>query len=237
MSTKDKAVQKTEDQPVVKVESKVAPVTQSYVSAILEATKQKFLAVNAGMDLDFVNMGESLKLNKKGIFVLRSDETQTFGDTLDVVIAKGEIRYMLWGAEKTPEAGTLLVSEKTPEAGQEMLEKLFIEFPEYEERYNVADIKINYAACVVPINTITPDETPEVYILFFPQTGSYSFGHYAMGVFKGDKSKGIPKNTGVNAVITRVGNKEDQGKDNKSYLAYTFESIGMFNPEDFGIKQ
>lgn len=233
-----KEIQNVQTAEVAKVENKVAAVpTASYIAALLEAEKQAFLTVNMGMELDYVRVGESLKMNKKGVFVLRNDETTEFGDALDVVVARGETRYMLWGKKGSPEDGQIVVAEKTIEKGREMLQEFIDATPGAEARYSPEDVKINYVASVVMTQDIGPDKEPSVYLLFFPQTGAYSFGQYAQRVFKGDKSKNIPRHTGVNQVITRISNKEEQGAGTDTYLAYTFESVAMFKPEDFGIKQ
>jgi len=208
--------------------------TTSYVAQIMKAEQEAFKAVNADMDFDFVRMGESLKMNKKGVFVLRNDETVEFGDTLDVVIAKGETRYMLWGVKGSPEDGQIIVAEKTQEEAAQKLTEYFEAVPGASERYSIVDIKINYAAYTVLVDSIKED--PAIYILFFPQTGAYSFGQYASRLFKGDKSKSIPKHTGINAVITRITNKEEKGSGSDTYLAYVFEAVAMFNPADFGIE-
>jgi len=221
---------------VVAAPSAVAVVKKNYITAMLEATKAKFMEVNEGLDLDFVRLGQWLKLNKKGQFVLSADEEESFGDTLDVVVAKGETRYMLWGAKKSPEDGELIVAEKTLAEAETLLTEWLANNPDptAASRYELSDIKISYLAYVVMVSTITAEDMPEVYLMSFPQTGSYSFGQYAMSVFKGDKTRGIPRNSGVNTVVTRISNKEEKGR-NESYLAYTFEVVGKFVPADYGI--
>src|SRR5690554_6201170 len=69
----------------------------SYITAILEETKRGFLEANAGMDFDFVRMGEWLTVNKKGNFVEKEDENISYGDAVDVVFGYGEQRWSLWG--------------------------------------------------------------------------------------------------------------------------------------------
>ena len=93
----------------------VAVANQSYISRMLEERRQGFMEANAGMDLDYVRMGEWLKLNKKGNFVEKDDESVSYGQTIDVVVGHGEQRWTLWGKDNTPEKGELITAEKTQE--------------------------------------------------------------------------------------------------------------------------
>jgi len=213
----------------------LADVPQNYIAGMLEETKRRFLEINAGMDLDFVRIAQWLKINKKGDFVLRNDENENFGDTLDVIIAQGEQRHLLWGLKKSPEEGELIVAEKTSEDAERILESWLEASPERRERYSIDDINLCYLAYVVPVATLTPGDMPEIYILSFPQTGTISYGQYAAALMRGVKSKGIPKWTGIAQVVTRIGTETKKGKADE-YLSYTFEAVGMFKPEEFGIK-
>ena len=215
----------------------LAPAPKNYITAVLEATKDQFLAANAGMDLDYVRIGEHLKMNKKGQFVLRSDENMVFGDSIDVVVAMGEQRYMLWGKDGSPEKGELIVAEKTREEAEKLLVSFLTIKPEAAERYTLNDIQLRYLAYVVPTNTLKPEEVPEVYLVSFAQSDTYGFGNYAKEIFRGNKDKGIKKGSGVNTVITRFTTAERATKDGNSYLGIDFSVVGPFNPEDFGIKQ
>ena len=214
----------------------LADVPQNYIAGMLEATRRKFLEINAGMDLDFVRIAQWIKMNKKGDFVLRNDEDTNFGDTLDVIIAQGEQRHLLWGLKASPEEGELLVAEKTSEEAERILEAWLESSPERRERYSIDDIKLCYLAYVVLVSTLTPEDMPEIYIISFPETGTISYGQYAALLMRGIKSKGIPKWTGIAQVVTRIGTETKKGKSNDEYLAYTFEAVGMFKPEEFGIK-
>lgn len=212
-------------------------VKKNPIAVMLESAKQQFMDVNAGMDLDFVRMGEHIKINKKGTFELRSDDTVKFGDTIDVVIALGEQRHTLWGKKDTPENGELICMEKTYEEAVAQLQEFLSLRPEAAERYSVGDIQLRYLAYLVPVEALGGDEIPDVYLLSLAQSDTYGFAAYAKGLFRGDKNKGIPKNSGVNSVITRLTTEERDVKGSTdTYLGVKFEAVGPFKPEDYGIK-
>ncbi len=236
-TTKEETTKEETTKEVTKVENQVAEVKKTYITEMLESTKQKFTEVNAGLDLDFVRMGEFLKVNKKGNFVLRSDETASFGDTMDVVIAMGEQRHTLWGKKDSPEDGEIITMARTFEEAEQELQEFLELKPEAAERYSKNDIQLRYLAYIVPVNTIAADDMPDVYLLSLPQGDTYGFAAHAKSVYRGNKDKGVPKGTGVNAVVTRLTTEERKVKNNTdTYLGIKFEIIGKFNPADYGIK-
>lgn len=239
----------TENQTVENKEA-VAPATQestevaktnvgtSYVAALLEQSKREFLEVNAGMDLDYVRVGEWLKLNKKGNYVESGDENVSYGDTVDVVVAQGEQRYMLWGADGSPEKGQIITAEKTREEAEEALGYFLSENPEAASRYANEDIQLRYLAYLVPVSTLKPDETPLIYIFDLPKGDTIGWGKYAKAIFDGKfKTLGIPRKTPVNRVVTRFTSEERKNNNNESYLGTKFEPVGLFNPADYGIEE
>jgi len=211
-----------------------------FVTQMLDSIKEEFLAVNAGLDMDFVRMAQMVKLNKLGKFVLaRDEEGPDFGDTLDIVIAQGEQRWSLWGLEESPEAGQLIVAEKTQEEAAAKLGAWLMENPERTERYSVSDIQLRYMAVFVRVDTLAEafknEESPEIYMLPIATTDTYEYGGYAMELFKGKyKPIGIPSKTAVSAVVTRISSKEKKRGNNK-WVGLIFQPVGIFNPADYGI--
>lgn len=216
----------------------VVAAPQNYITVLLENVKHQFLEANAGLGLDYVRMGEYLKINKKGNFVLRVNEEQSFGDTLDVVVGAGETRYMLWGKKDTPEDGQLICVEQTEEEAKEVLAAWLEQNPEAQERYALNDIQLRYLAYIVRVEDLGPDSIPEVYLLPLSPTDTLGFGSYARLVYKGDKNIGIPKGCGVNRVITRMTTEERKKEGGtETFLGIKFSAVGMFKPEEFGIQQ
>lgn len=214
------------------------PANSNYVAALLEQSKQEFLEVNAGMDLDYVRVGDWLKLNKKGNYVEAADDTVSYGDSIDVVVAQGEQRYMLWGADGSPEKGQIITAEKTREEAEAALGAYLAENPEAASRYNHEDIDLRYLAYIVPVSTLQPEESPLIYIFDFPKGDTIGWGKYAKAIFDGKfKQIGIPRKTGVNRIVTRFTSEERTNGNNESYLGTKFEPVGLFNPADYGLVQ
>lgn len=210
----------------------------NYVVQMMQAVQQEFLEANAGMDLDYVRAGEWLKLNKKGNYVESADDTVSFGDTLEVVVAQGEQRYMLWGADGSPEAGEIVTAEPNREDAEAALGAFLSQNPDAASRYTNDDIKLRYLAYVVPVQTLQPDEMPQVYLIDFAQGDTIGWGKFAQAVFKGKfKQIGIPPKTPVNRIVTRFTSEERKNGANETYLGTKFEPVGLFNPADYGIDE
>lgn len=227
---------------VVKVENQVAevPRTANYIVQVLQNIKDDFVNINEGMDFDFVNIGTWLSVDKKGNFVVRDQDKvvlSDFGDTLDVVIGKGEKRYMLWGDSESPEDGVLIAVNQNQEAAIQQLEEFLEAHPEARERYNADSVKLTYLAYLVPIFTLSSgEEMPEIYLMAFSQTTTFSWGNYSKNIFLGKfKNLGIPARTAVNRVVTRLTTVEKTSKTNAStsWIGVKFDPVGMFEPEDY----
>lgn len=239
----------TETGEIVENNTAAAPATQNnavattkpgsnYVAVILEQTQREFLEANAGMDLDYVRMGDWLKLNKKGNYVEAADDTISYGESIDVVVAQGEQRYMLWGQDGSPEKGQIITAEKTREEAEAALDAWLMENPEAAQRYSHDDIDLRYLAYMVPVETLKPDETPLVYIFDFPKGDTIGWGKFAKAVFDGKyKALGIPRKTAINRIVIRFTSEERKNTSNESYLGTKFEPVGLFNPADYGITE
>lgn len=212
----------------------------AYIKQLLDGIKKDFMEQNAGLDMDFVYMGTWLVMNKKGNFVEKDDEAINYGDKIDVVIGQGEKRWSLWGMENSPEAGQLIVAHPEKEKAIELLTEWLEANPEAASRYSIEDLGLRYMAFVVPVNSLgKEDEMPKIYLMSFSPTNTLLWGRYAMKVFNGGfaKTAGIKARTGANRVITRLETEERKGQSNSiSYIGLTYNAVGMFNPEDFGIK-
>jgi hypothetical protein len=258
MSTEDtKAVDQGAVTPETKADSKaltndivqgqkqaLATVKPAYVTAVINAMQQQFLAVNEGLDLDFVYMGSWLVIDKKGIFVEKDTKDDpanriAYGDTIDVVIAKGEQRWSLWGHQDSKEDGQLIVAHKDKEQAIEMFRQWQAENPESGSEYTEDEVLLRYLAYVVPVETIKPGDFPKIYLFGFSPTATIAFGKWAFDkVFQGRYSNaGIPKGTGINRVVCRLTTSEKKKRDNASiqYIGIDFGAVGMFNPADYGI--
>ena len=245
MTTENTNVENQEEvkNEVAETEKKeVAVQSQSYIANILEETKQGFLEANAGMDFDFVHMGEWLTKNSKGDFIEKDDEIVNYGDSIDVVIGLGEKRYSLWGFDDTPEEGQLIVAERDQKDAYAAFESFLELNPEAAERYNYDDIKLRYMAMVVPVDSLKDGEFPQIYNVSLSPSDTIIFGRWAMSVFQGkglSKQVGIPRGNGVNKIVTRLKTVERQNPNNKAqkWIGIDFEPVGMFNPADYGITE
>ena len=207
----------------------------AYITQILDGVMSDFMAVNEGLDMDFVYMGSWLVVDKKGNFVEKDDETVKYGDHIDVVIGQGEKRWSLWGAQNSPEDGQLIAACKEKEDAEAMLTDWLQENPEAASRYSINDLELRYMAFVVPVDSIDPEGMPQIYLMSFAPTATIAFGKYAMKVYKGGyKTAGIKARTGVTSIVTRISTSEKKGKDPSiSWLGIDFEAMGMFNPADY----
>jgi hypothetical protein len=211
------------------------PAGSNYISMILEETKRGFVEANAGLDLDFVRMGDWLVIDSKGNFVEKDDDTIKYGDNLDVVVGYGEQRYSLWGHEGSPEEGQLIVAEPKREDALAALGQYLAENPEAAERYGEEDVKLRYMAYVVPVSTLTPDDFPKIYLMSFSQTDSFGWGRYAMNCFQGKyKAINVPSRTAANKVVTRLTTAERK-QESRKWIGIDFTPVGLFKPEDYGI--
>ncbi|MDD2960063.1 MAG: hypothetical protein PHR92_16390 [Lachnospiraceae bacterium] len=212
----------------------------AYITQLLQNTFEDFKKANDGLDLDFVYMGSWLVVDKKGDFVDKDDDTLKYKDHIDVVIGQGEKRWSLWGLQNSPEDGTLIVACKEKEDAIKQLTDWLAENPEASERYSVDDLELRYMASVVPVDAIAEsDGIPKIYIMSFAPTATIAYGKYAMNVFRGAYKKlGIPARTGLTSVVTRLSTEEQKSRKDASvsWLAITFEAMGLFNPEDYKAK-
>ena len=212
----------------------------TYITSLLANMMNDFIEANAGLDVDFVYMGNWLVVNKKGCFVEKDDETVNYGDHIDVVVGQGEKRWSLWGLQNSPEDGQLIVACREKADAEEMLTAWLNEHPEARERYSLDDLELRYMAFVVPVEAVAesvkdPDVIPRVYLMSFAPTATIAWGKNAMNVYSGKyKASGIKARTGVASVVTRFSTKEMKGKDpSVSWLGIEFEAMGMFNPEEY----
>jgi hypothetical protein len=241
MTTENKNQEAQEKNEVaVKKEGTVAAVNQgsNYISTILEETKRGFVEANAGLDMDFVRMGDWLTVNKKGNFVEKDNEEVSYGDSIDVVVGYGEQRWSLWGNEGSPEDSQLIVAEPKKEEAEAMLGQWLTDNPQAAERYAVEDIQLRYMAYVVPVESLQPDDFPNIYLMSFSPTDTIVFGRFAFDVFKGKyKVLNVPARTGVNKIVTRLTTTERKSRSNasQSWIGVDFKAVGVFKPEDYGI--
>lgn len=224
-------------------ETAVAETTQhgtAYITQLLNNTFEEFQKANDGLDLDFVYMGSWLLVDKKGDFVDKDDETIKYKDHIDVIIGKGEKRWSLWGLQNSPEDGQLIVACREKDDAVAQLNDWLQENPEAAERYSVEDLELRYMASVVPVDALADAEgIPKIYIMSFAPTATIAYGKYAMNVFRGAYKKlGIPARTGLTNVVTRLSTEEQKSRRDASvsWLAITFEAMGLFKPEDYNAK-
>lgn len=212
----------------------------AYITQLLNNTFEDFQKANDGLDLDFVYMGSWLVVDKKGDFVDKDDDTIKYKDHIDVIIGKGEKRWSLWGLQNSPEDGQLIVACREKEDAIAQLESRLQENPEAAERYSIDDLELRYMASVVPVDALADSEgIPKIYIMSFAPTATIAYGKYAMNVFRGSYKKlGIPARTGLTNIVTRLSTEEQKSRRDASvsWLAVTFEAMGLFNPEDYMAK-
>lgn len=215
------------------------PKNQNYITNVLKKIKNDFIEINDGLDFDFVTLGTWLYVSKKGNFITKDsngDPLVDFGDTLDVVIGKGEQRWMLWGGEKTPEANILIAAKRDKEEAIIDLENFLNEHPDARERYDANSLKFCYIAYLVPVMTLSSNEDiPDIYLMNFSTTNSYAWGNYAKNTYLGQfKQFGIPTRTAVNRIVTRM-TTEEKSNGNNSWIGLKFDPVGIFNPNDYNV--
>jgi hypothetical protein len=203
----------------------------SYVPQLVLKLKQDFEKANEGMGLDFVRMSTWLTFNSKGQFVEKDNEDVNYGDNVDVVIAQGEERFSLWGKEGTEEGGEMIVSAKTREEAETLFNDWIDANPSKGDSYSVTDIQSRYIAYVVPVISLSED-TPKIYIMGFSPTTKIAYGTWAFNVFNG-KFKGIPKNTPINTVVTKITTVSKTNKDKKNYIVLDFKAVELFSPDKY----
>ena len=209
--------------------------TQAYVTALFKKMQDEFLAVNADLDMDFVYMTTWLSIDSKGNFVEKSgdDVIENYKDEIDVVIAKGEQKFSLWGHEDSPEDGQLIVAEDTREEAEEVFKEWLELNPQAAERYDVSHIQSRYIAYIVPVASLT-DETPKIYTLGMAPTSKMAYGQWGFNLFKGSyKAKGIPKGSGINQVVTKITTVSKTNKQKQNYIALQFDAVELFKPEKY----
>lgn len=209
----------------------------AYITTLLNNTFEEFQKANDGLDLDFVYMGSWLVVDKKGDFVDRDDDSVKYKDHIDVIIGKGEKRWSLWGLQNSPEDGQLIVACREKVDAEQQLSAWLEENPEAAERYSLEDLELRYMASVVPVDALAEEDgIPKIYIMSFAPTATIAYGKYAMNVFRGAYKKlGIPARTGLTNVVTRLSTEEQKSRRDASvsWLAITFEAMGIFNPDDY----
>lgn len=207
----------------------------NYIVAMLEASTREFLEANEGMDLDYVRAGDWMKLTKKGNYIDKDTE-HSYGDSIDVVVGNGEQRFMLWGNEKSPEDGKLIVAEKNLDDAKVALANFLAAVPEAVDRYDESDISLRYLAMLVPVSELSPEDFPPIYMFDFPPGDTIGWGKFCKAVFTGKyKTLGIPARTPINQVVVRFTSEERKGDGNVEYIGTKFEVVGLFNPKDYGI--
>lgn len=215
------------------------PISSNYVTQMLNNIKEDFLAVNADMDFDFVNIGTWLYIDKKGNFVEKDANDaviENYGDHLDVVVGYGEQRWTLWGKKDTPEEGMLITAKRGREEAEEELLAFLQEHPEAQTRYDNKSLDLRYLAYIVPVVTLVPDGFPKIYLLSLPKTTTIQWGKYAQGIYLGKATKAlVPPRSGVNRVVTRMTTSE-KSSGNESWIGIDFEAVGLFDPRDYGIE-
>lgn len=211
----------------------------NYAEVMVAQVMRDFLVINEGLDLDYVRFGDYIRIDKKGKFFDSADESNVFGDTMDVVIIQGEQRYTLWGHEKSDYKGQLIASDRDESAARAAVDMwLMNEGERAQEHHSADDVELRYLAWVVPTTTIDPEAPPQVYLLSLPYTAAIGWGKYAMAVTAGKfKAIGVPPRSTVKHVVTRLSTESVNSKRDASisYLAVKFACIGKFDPTEFGI--
>jgi hypothetical protein len=215
------------------------PEASNYITKMMDSIKEDFLAVNDGMDFDFVNIGTWLYIDKKGNFVEKdANDTviENYGDQLDIVVGYGEKRWTLWGDSESPEKGVLITAKRDRAEAEEELMAFLQEHPDAQTRYDVKSLDLRYIAYVVPVVTLVPNDFPKIYLLGMPKTTTIQWGKYAQGIYLGKGVKAmVPSRTGVNRVVTRMTTSE-KSSGNDSWIGVDFEAVGLFDPRDYGIQ-
>ena len=227
MTTKlEEAAKNVESKEVaVKTENSAALIAKK-VGDIVERVRGDFLAANANLGLDFVYMANWITIDGKGKFCDASTETK-FGETIDVIIGKGEERFTLWGAEGTEFEGQLLIAESTIDLAYTKYAELKENNEAFAAAHSSDDIASRYLMQIVPVESISA-EVPEVFLIDLATTAKYTFGKFAAELYrKGNHAVGIPKLTPVSAVVTRLKTVDKTNANKQNYISIEFEAIEL----------
>lgn len=210
-----------------------------YIKAVVEAMKADFIAVNDGLDMDFVNFGEWLTIDKKGNYVEKDDANVSYGDTIDGIIVYGEQRWSVWGKDDTPESGQLLCAAQTQDLAEQQFSAWLMEHQDRATDYSLEDIRLRYFCQFVPVATLDPNDMPRIYLMSFsPSDTTRQYAPYARGLYMGKyKAAGIPSRTAPHMVVTRLITATQKNPNNasQSWVGNTFQPVGLFDPADYGM--
>jgi hypothetical protein len=234
------ADQGTDDLVAAQMAGAVTTTKKSAIAALIEGIMQEFQEVNDGIDADFVNIASWLVFDKKGNFIVKETKDKpvpvSYGDKIDVVVGIGEKRWQLWGNEGSPEDGKLITAKKEYAEAVAELTAWLEANPQAAERYNTNMLELCYLLFFVPVVTLGPSKLPKIYIMALSKTATTDWGNYMKAVFMGnyEDALGIPERTGVNKLVTRIATAE-KSSDKYEWLGQTFEPVGWYRPEDYGL--
>jgi hypothetical protein len=222
----EKVGESTEVKDVAVKSENPAAVIAKKVGDIVERVRGDFLAANANLGLDFVYLANWITIDGKGKFCDAATETK-FGETIDVIIGKGEERFTLWGAEGSEFEGQLLIAEGTIDEAYTK----YAEMKENNEAFAAAhssdDIASRYLMQIVPVESIK-SEVPEVFLIDLATSAKYAFGKFAAELYrKGNQPAGIPKMTPVSAVVVRLKTVDKTNANKQNYISIEFEAVEM----------
>ena len=222
---------KTNNEVVVKEETQPEVTSKNYAVALFKELLDDFKTVNQEFDMDFVYLTKWLSIDGKGNLVEKSNDEviHSYGDKIEVLIAKGEQKFSLWGEEDSPEDGELIVAENTREEAIEVFNSWIENNPHCAQRYNVDMIQSRYIAYVIPVESLK-DDMPKIYALGLAPTAKMAYGEWAVNLFSGAyKSKGMPKRTAISDVVVEISTISKTNKDKKSYVSLVFKPVEMFD--------
>jgi len=217
------------------VDTEVVSATEAFITKLVNAKREGFLKANEGLDLDFVYFTKWLSIDSKGNFVEKNgnEVVHSFGDSIDVLIARDEQKFSLWGEEDSDEDGELIVAENTREEAEKRFLLWLENNPTAKERYSINSIQSRYIAFVVPIKSLSKGQDVTLYTLGMAPTSKMAYGQWAYAIYSGNPTeiaKGIPAGTGVNRVVVRITTVAKVNKFKQNYLALEFATVEMFDP-------
>jgi hypothetical protein len=269
MEDKQELSNTTETAEIVPQEKQLITVQlpkRAYISVLVGQMQQAFNELSADLNLGFVRLGDWLSFDGVGNFVEHATKGTpqeiNLGNSIDVVIAGGEARWSLWGAEGTALFGRQIIDVAYGSSQEEMQMSHGIAINEYrawseanekdaaeqEAKENGEDaIRIRYRAVIIPVAVgckenrdqrviLGGDELPRIYLMSFsPSTSAVDFGPWTKRLMmRGDPALGIKPFTRPNDVVVRMTSKSCQDGSRK-WIGINFQTVGKFNPEEFGL--
>ncbi len=159
---------------------------------------EAFKEANPGMEFDEVNLGVPLKINSKGQFCAKQDETVVFNEFKEIIVLSGKPQFVLWGKDDTPDEGELLIDAENLIDARDAFAARCADAKMgevFKATYKEDDISHRYTIQFMA-------EDGNCYELNMSNTSRKAYKKYATQLFNG--FLGAPRQTGVAVCVTKM---------------------------------